>query len=107
MGLFHSQQIFHSEGTFSQSRNFCIVKKFFHSSGNFPQSKNFSTVREFFHSSGNIQHSRISPTMKQFSANIDEKCSPKAKILDPFNAKSYIRTFLALYCLLVTKDHTY
>ena len=96
MGLFHSQQIFHSEGTFSQSRNFCIVKKFFHSSGNFPQSKNFSTVREFFHSSGNIQHSRISPTMKQFSANIDEKCSPKAKILDPFSAKSYIRTFLAL-----------
>ena len=49
------KELFHSQGTFSRSRNFSNITELFHnpgtflSQGNFPQSKNFFIIKEFFH----------------------------------------------------------
>ena len=77
----------------------------------FPQSKNFSKVKELFQSQTivkellhkNIFFYQVSfpqtntfTHSKYFSANKDQKGSLKAKIVDPFNTKSYAKLFLTL-----------
>ena len=51
---------------------------------------NFYTIKELFHSQATFPH------RKKIAANKDQKGSPKAKVLDPLNAKSDAKIFLAL-----------
>ena len=46
----------------------------------------FPTIKEIF--------LKRKYTDKVFSPNKDQKCSLQAKILDPFNTKSYVKIFL-------------
>ena len=118
---FHSQGAFPNQRIFSHSRNFSLAKELFHSRGNFPQSRNFSTyilldqgnfpqknlldqrnvptrmfsTKLFFLDQGSFPQTKISRVKKIFVIK-DQKGSLKAKILDPFNIKSYAKIFLTL-----------
>ena len=89
-------KIFQTQGTFPHSRKFPTFNEFFHIQGifhvqwTFTQSRNFSTFKELFHSQATFPH------RKKIAANKDQKGSPKAKVLDPLNAKSDAKIFLAL-----------
>ena len=50
---------------------------------------------------------KIFTQSKKICKNKDQKVSPKAMILDPFNNKSDAKIVLALQYLLLTKDHAY
>ena len=54
----------------------------------FPESRKYSTIKEIFYKL-RLLHS------ERFYAYKDQKGSLKAKILDPFNTKSYVKIFLA------------
>ena len=77
----------------------------------FPQSKHFSKVKELFQSQTIVKEllhknfffyqvsfpqTKTFTHSKYFSANEDQKCSLIAKIVDPFNTKSYEKLFLTL-----------
>ena len=77
----------------------------------FPQSKHFSTFKKLFQSQtivkellhkniffyqGSFPQTKTFTHSKYFSANEDQKCSLIAKIVDPFNTKSYEKLFLTL-----------
>ena len=59
------KELFHSQGTFSHSRNFSNIKELFRSQGTFSQSRKFSTIKELFHNQGTF------PQSKNFSAVVD------------------------------------
>ena len=95
---------FHSHGTFPQSKNLSTVVEILYNQGIFPQNRKFSSIKEFFHRRGNFQKSKIlqksfckvSAQSKKFLQTKIQKGFGKAKILDPFNTKSYAKIFLAL-----------
>ena len=66
-----------------------MIKTFFDSQGNFPQ-------KFVFLDQGSISQTKIFRQSKNFSENKDQEGSLKAKILGPFNTKSYAKIFLTL-----------
>ena len=69
----------------------------------FPQPRKFSTknfykqrryLQNFFSRSTKFSSNKEFYTAKKFSANKDQKSSLKAKILEPFNAKSNAKIIL-------------
>ena len=89
LGIF--QGIFHSQESFPQSRNVYIVVEIFHNQGTFAQK--ISTNKKVFHNFffpdlRGFSQTKIFTQSKTFSANKDQKCSLKGKILEPFSTKS-------------------
>ena len=108
-GNFSPKFFFSWSWKFSTNKFFSLIKEIFHKKGSFhdqgifPQTKIFFMIKEIFHKQRSFPQAKIVPWLKKPSIVKDQKCFLKAKILDPFNTKSYTK----LYCLLVTKDHRY
>ena len=115
---------FYSQAIFLQSNNYLAIKEIFYkkcftlsrkcyinneilySQGNLPRKAFAWTKKSYTNKKVFQKHflswSRKSSTnkdfypVKKFSANKDQKGSTKAKILEPFNTKFYVKIFLTL-----------
>ena len=81
-----------------QESKFSTIKAFFQSQGTFPKSNHSqgTSPQKYFFYQGSFPQTKFFTHSKYFSANEDQKGSLKAKIVDPFNTKSYAKLFLIL-----------